>query len=258
MVKQLFCALANKYAGRPILVIGGGPSVTHDLPRIPDNYVGCVISANQHGFKQDRFKVDYVTCVDFTMGHSRKPMSEELGQYGVPSITRWSWATYRLPNAWSYSGDTGMTGIAIAAALGGHPVLFTGLDRNIGDRKYFWQGPPDDPVGWERRRHQAMKLNRPNMLQSNQKLVEMTKGAQVRTMSGPLRGIFKTWDINEKLPPFAPTTAFHTALQTGKLYYVQAARLFLHPTDPIPQGTTLMLTDNEARAPLKDGRVRPA
>lgn len=257
-MKQLISSIVQKYAGKPILVIGGGPSVSRDLPRIPQDYPACVISANQHGFMQDRFKVDYIVNVDFTMSSSKEPMQKALGKYGVPTINRWHWADYRLPNPYTYSGDSGMTGIAVAVALGGHPVIFTGFDRNTGDRKYFWGEPPADRRVWELRQRTAARLNVQNNAQANQKILELTKGAQVRCLSGPMRSVFPLWDINEKLPSYQECKGMFICYHSGKPYRVKSPRLFLHPTDPIAQGTVLLLTEAEARGPLQDGRIVPA
>ena len=217
----------------------------------------CVISANQHGFYQTRFPVDFVTNVDPTMGLTRQPMQQELGKYGKPFINRWSWADYRLPDAWAYSGDTGMTGIVIGAALGGHPVLFTGMDRNVGNRKYYWQDPAADQRQWEQQRQRAFKLNMDALQQGNRKLIELTQGAEVRACSGMLTNIFGKWDINEKLPPWKPPQLAQRFYAEGKPYTVVCPRIFLHPADPIAQGSVVTLTGVEAARFLREGKIRP-
>ena len=245
---QLVSELHGKYAGKPILVIGGGPSVPADLARIPRDYISCVISANQHGFMQGTFAPDYVVSVDFTFGSTREPMREALRRFSdKPNINRWSWADYRLPE-WTFGGDSGFTAIVVALILGGHPVLATGFDRRTGDRRYFHEPvPPKHWVG-------HLPASRDNMKVQNARLIALGEGHAVRPMSGPMTAFFKRWDPREVLPPAAQTPL---GGQRGRLYNIVKHPAFLHPTDRL-QGATVTLTDNEARGLIAAGKVRLA
>ena len=96
--KALISSLYGKYEGKPILVIGGGPSALTDLATIPLDYPACVITANEHGYKQDRFKVDYSVSVDFTYNTGHILMERHLAKFNAVTISRWTWADYRLPD----------------------------------------------------------------------------------------------------------------------------------------------------------------
>lgn len=240
---QLFSALCDgRYAGRPILVIGGGPSAKADLLKIPLDYPACVISANEHGFKQDRFKVDFIVSVDWLYGGSKIPMSDFLRQFGTPTINRWSWAHYRIPE-FSFCGDSGLTAIVVATMLGGHPVIPLGMDRYLGDRRYFWQDVPEH--GWGNRRAHG---NVDHIRQTTEQCVDFTRDSQVRMFDGPMRAYWPALDMLEHLPKYVPCGAPQCTLE-GKTYRIASEPIFIHPTDRIDSGT-IVLTKNEAHPHL--------
>ncbi|MDE2098505.1 MAG: hypothetical protein KGL39_14725 [Patescibacteria group bacterium] len=244
----LLSDLRDAYARRPIIVIGGGPSVANDLHKIPKSYPACVISANEHGFRQDRFDVNYIVSVDYTYSMSRTPMREKLAQYGRPSINRWSWADYRIPE-WHFNGDSGLSAIAVAVMLGGWPVIALGMDRWVGPKRYFWQ---EAPSGWDRRR----QPNSDSIRVNTQRCVEFCAGFPVRTLSGVMQTYWPKWEGPDA--DYGPWVA-HAAPQrtlTGKPYSI-LARIFLHPADPVDHGP-LILTAREAQPFLRVGKIRPA
>lgn len=246
MQQQLLSSLCERYQSRPVLVIGGGASALKDLERIPRDYPACVISANQHGFMQDRFLVDFVVSVDYTFASSRTPMQEYLAQFCAVNINRWSWADYRIPE-WSYGGDSGLTAIMVAALIGGHPVIPVGMDRYTGDRRYFWEATLDPK--WAARR-QGMNVN---ARANNDRCITFCEPTCVRVFSGPLREYWPHPTFNAAtLPPFVPHPAPQRTL-TGKLYNVHEP-IFLHPTDRVTEGP-ILLTDQEAKGFLRFSKI---
>ena len=239
MTNQLLSALVGKYSAQPILVIGGGPTAGDWIPKLPLNYFACVISANQHGFLQDRFKVDYIVSVDRTFGNTRLQMEDYLRPYMTPSINRWSWAGYRIPE-WNFNGDSGLTAIAVAAILGGHPVVAIGMDRLAGDRRYFWETQPE--AGWHRR----APANLDNIRVNVQRTVDFCRDTLVMTAEGPMRPYWYPIDLDAQHPPWKPHEAPQCTL-TGKLY-TPLKQIFLHPADPVSK--TILLTENEAKPHL--------
>lgn len=243
---KLLSSLCGPYNGKPILVIGGGASALADLARIPQDYPACVISANAHGYYQDRFKVDYVVSVDFTFASSRLPMQEYLARFGAVNINRWSWADYRIPE-WSYGGDSGLSAIMVAAMLGGHPVIPVGMDRYTGPKRYFWE-EDSDPSWAARRLGQNI-----NARSNNDHCIRFCEDACIRVFSGPLRENWPHPTFNAAtLPPFVPPTMPQCTLQ-GKLYTIRQP-IFLHPTDRVPHGK-ILLTDQEAKGHLRAGKI---
>jgi hypothetical protein len=233
-MKKLFCDLVPRYYGKPILVICGGPSVSANLERVPLDWPACVISANQHGYKQTRFKVDYVVSCDWFFGSSRTRMDEALKEHNPVHVNRWSWADYRIPR-WDFNGDSGLAAVCVAVLLGGHPVLVLGLDRWCSAEKYFWgESPPD----WKRR----TLPNSDNVEVSTAYTVEFCKQAQIRVFDGPMRRYWKT-SVDAPLPPFVSKQ--HAALLPGKPY-VMLRPVFFHPQDRVDE-SVFLLTEPEAR-----------
>lgn len=196
-MQRLVTELLHRWAGKPILVIGGGPSVLRDLPNLTIE-PACVISANEHGFKQDRFKVDLITNVDKQHCLLKEPMEKILRPYGVPIVNRHTWADYRLPD-WTLAGNTGQQAVALAALLGASQVIVTGLDMWQGGRVYFHDRGAKAP------KHKAPKASmRRRTKERIRPLVAFCSGAHVRPMSGPMTQFFKQYDPAEVLKPARP------------------------------------------------------
>jgi hypothetical protein len=246
--RQLISALYGKYEGKPILVIGGGPSAAADLERIPVDYPACVISANGHGYKQNRFRTDYIVNVDYTYNVGRILMERYLAQFSCPKINRWSWADYRLPE-WKFAGDSGFTAVVTANMLGGWPVLVTGLDRFSPGRRYFWETA--DPA----KPYKGTSWRPPHLQNQLDGLKKALPGACVRPLSGPLTSVFPAWGgVESELPPYTPAEARRPAA-TG--FRVQAQRkCYLHPADPIQPGVIMPMTPGEAERLLFTSAVK--
>jgi hypothetical protein len=250
MRQELLSALFQKWAGRPILVIGGGPSVLADLPRL-DIEPACVISANEHGFKQKRFKVDLVVSLDRTHCLEKRPMAEILKPYGVPLVNRYSWADYRIPE-WTLAGNSGMAAVGVAAALGGNPVIVTGIDMFAGGRRYFHDAGVKAPKD-KGPRILASKRHRLRLMS----LVNFCKGANIRPMSGPMQEFFPKYDPKESFPACRPV-AYRTKLEREKPLRVLGVRSFtlfngdaVHPDNEIVITQRELEVDNRLRCSVK-------
>jgi hypothetical protein len=203
VTQQLISALFDRWAGKPILVIGGGPSVNKDLQ---EKYLpitpACVISANDHGMKQTRFPVDLLVNCDKIHCLLRTPMEKILKPYNVPIVSRHAWANYRLCD-WVLQGNTGMTAIAVAAALGGSPVIVTGIDMWKGGRVYFHGAPPAPAAQCKSRRRVSGGVSR----RDKEKVLPLKRfcaGARIRPISGPLTEWFPQYDPAETVKPSTP------------------------------------------------------
>jgi hypothetical protein len=194
---------------------------------------------------QDRFKVDYIVSVDNTFGCTRQPMKEYMAKYATPNINRWSWADYRIPE-WMFNGDSGMTAVAVAAMLGGYPVIALGIDRLSGDRRYFWQTTPEG--GWARRAPNNVDNVRVNVART----VAFCQDSLVFGTGGPMRAYWPVYDPdyakpgNQRPPPFVHHEAPQMTLK-GK-WYTSSTTIFIHPSDPV--SGAVLLTDQEAKAHL--------
>lgn len=197
MAQRLITELFHRWADQPILVIGGGPSVLRDLPKLTIK-PACVISANEHAFKQKFFPVDLITNVDKRHCLLKEPMEKILRPFGVPIVNRHSWADYRLPD-WTMAGNTGMQAIALAALLGASQVIVTGMDMFEGGRTYFY-----DRGAKPAKHHRPKSALRRRAKERVTPMKTFCAGAHVRPMSGPLTEWFKQYDPAEILKPARP------------------------------------------------------
>jgi hypothetical protein len=237
---------------RPILVIAGGPSVTRDLASLPSDFrPALVLSANEHGCKQDRFKVDFIVNCDKKHCMLRVDMEEHLRPFGVPIINRWSWADVRLED-WTFAGNSGTTAVAVAAAIGGAPIVVTGIDFWGTGRRYFHDGteaPTKKTYAWQR--HDPMPITKPDKRLGA--LAEFCGNAVIRPMSGPMLTRWKRYHPGEQFGA-APIISYSRRVFATADY--RAVRNFPFGNGDIVQaGTVLRLTKREADGFLRTGKI---
>lgn len=248
-MQELITSLFGRYDGNPILVIGGGPSVNEDLPRlVADGFKpACVISANEHGFMQSAFPVDFAVNVDKHHCALKRHMAEILRPFGKPIINRHSWADYRLPE-WTFSGNTGLTAIAVACVLGGDPVVPIGIDFWSSGRHYFHK--PYELTKREQRWMASRKApSGPDRRLRN--LMQFARGATIRPVSGPLLTAFPAGN------PTHPVAYRERIAQLPWSHYVaQRCFSFSGNLDRVQAGAVLALTEKEAAPLLRRGYVQ--
>jgi hypothetical protein len=238
-VQQLISALFDRWSGQPILVIGGGRSVNRDLPALKLK-PACVISANEHGASQSFFPVDVYVNVDKRHCLKKVPMEQLLRPLGGIIVNRHSWADYRLPD-WRLQGNTGLTAIALAALLGGNPVLVTGIDMWHGGRLYF-----HDRNGTPRQEKHIRATVTRRDIAALKPLQAFAAGANIRPLSGPLCEFFPAYKPTEILPPAQPVV-YRRALIGMKPVIATATRHFKFSNqDMVPAGRQLALSPDEA------------
>lgn len=247
MQQQLLQALAGKWLNKPILVMGGGPSVSEDLPRLTIT-PACVISANDHGSKQDRFPVDlYVNC-DKQHIFKKVPMESILRPIveakGGAIVNKFSWADFRLAD-WSFEGNSGLAAVVVAAALGGNPIIVTGLDFWHGGRLYFHGGDGRKPTA--KRRTQAMALSLVEKRKKIHPLLAAIRGANLRPMSGPLTLAFPTYDPAEVVPSYSPTPYREKMLKLRSIPVEATRRFSMSANDSVRVGKLMTLSEGEYR-----------
>jgi hypothetical protein len=134
-------SLPQQYRGQPILVIGGGISFREALELVPADLPRCVISANEHGFKQDKFVVDYIAFSDAVHSRFRASTEKCFNRFDTPTISPHPWADYVIDGWENYGRDAGFVSIQAAVAMGGNPIIVGGVDctRSRYNKSYFWQ-----------------------------------------------------------------------------------------------------------------------
>jgi hypothetical protein len=251
-VQRVISQLFDWYVGSPILVICGGPSVTADLPKLSADFApALVLSANEHGTKQDRFKVDYIVNCDKTHCIRHVPMEGWLRQFGAPIINRWSWADVRLED-WNFNGNSGTTAVAVAAALGGSPIVVLGIDLYATGRNYFYDTATD--LSPQKKRLAA----RPIISQPERRLGRLwdfTKGAHIRPLSGVLTTRWPKYTPGEQLgpPPVIPYT--RDAQARAPAAYRALKGFPFGNMDIVARDSVIMLTKREADLHIRTGHV---
>lgn len=132
-----FCELstmAGYFAGKTVLIMGGGPSLEDDLEQAGD--FDAVISANGHG--ADLIEPDYVVAVDSNHGVTKEPMQSYLrGITNAPAISPEKYADIVIKQ-WPgmprrmYSG---ITAIYVAGKMGAERIVLAGMDNYDGQKK---------------------------------------------------------------------------------------------------------------------------
>lgn len=192
MVKRLAGVLRNTRPG-PILVIGGGPSVPADLAKLEVEPTA-VISANEHGLRQELYPATHAVCLDVYHGRTRTFMGDLLGS--VPIITPNWFGDYRLAE---YKGNmnTGLTAIYVALLMGARPAIVTGIDfyrwHDKAAATYFHDADADS---------NSLTKKGDNFVKQIDKMIERVGGlsAPIRPLSGPLLEHFRAYDPNELVP----------------------------------------------------------
>jgi hypothetical protein len=233
LVPQLISAIFNRHYGKPILVIGGGPSVIEDLPQLPDpSYFSAIISANDHGFRQHKYPVTYGVSVDKTHIERKMPMRCFMQAFKIPLINRHSWADYRLVD-WRLITNSGLTAVTVAAVLGGHPVVTTGIDMWVGGNLYFHR---------VRDKFRASPT-RDGVRNKMRELGQWCGPAVLRSLRGPVAEHHGVFDPAEILPAVV-AHSYRSAI--GPPVYGKAKDDFLWAQgDHVPRGTPLVMSPAE-------------
>jgi hypothetical protein len=254
-MQRVISDLFETYRGKAALVIAGGPSVVQDLPTIPVDFrPALVLSANEHGCKQDRFPVSYIVNCDKKHCLLSIDMEPHLRQFGVPIINRWSWADVRLED-WTFSGNSGTTAVAVAAALGCSPIVVTGIDFYATGRKYFYGA--DALVPPKRRAWVLSNTPTPKTPPDKRlnKLVEFVGEAHIRPMSGPMLTRWKRYHPGESFGP-APIIGYARRVFGAAPY--RAVRGFpFGNSDIVRKDSVILLTKREAARFIREGKVAP-
>lgn len=174
---MILSEVALSLSGRPIVVMGGAPSLISDLEKIKSNAFW--LSANHHGHLVR--PADYLVCSDLTHQVTGKSMADEMAEYGVPTISPHLWSDIRVnDHPQDFPMNSGILALWVAAALGGYPVIAAGFEFFRG--KTYHHDPDAKTTGRiDMDRYDAMVRH----------LIKAAPGAHFRAISGPLTRHFK-------------------------------------------------------------------
>lgn len=172
--------LALRHAGRPVVVMGGGPSLPAQLSNCPSDAI--YISANQHGVMLR--SADYVVALD--------DLEQVLRPFGLPIVGRRLWCDYRFPE-WGNDADSGQAGMLLGSIVGGYPVILTGMDCFQGGT-YF-----HDPEAHSSGNRATLEWHLDRWRKAATRVA-----APVRSCGGPTATIFPPWDPSEVFDDYVP------------------------------------------------------
>lgn len=237
----------------PILVIGGGPSVSSDLARLKELGAepAAVLSANDHGFRQSHYAVTYAVTVAATHRITGEDSRTYLTRAGARSIIAPGFcADYRIPD-FTAPINSGLLALVVAAALGGSPVIVTGIDcyrmRDKHAPTYF-----HTPTA----RSNSNKKKSSNFARQFLATRTLAKGAPIRPMSGPLLDFWPAYDPNEALPAAPPLPEIAQTWRETRPVVVDVVKPWSHTLGRTNRGQRLTLSTAEARGFLNSKHVR--
>lgn len=250
-MKKLVSELYGTNAGKPCIVIGGGPSVPSDLAQIPDWRNMLQISANGHGFRvPDAFPTFIFTKDDAECPPRPRrredgpfaPMEPQMRVFGVPIVSIQYWADYRCA-AWPFQGNSGQHALAVAALMGSAPVIGVGFDCYQG-ATYFDSNPNNvsrgkKPGYWQ---HRYTRFR------------ERFRGpTAIRGVSGILAATFGKYDPAETMRADVPEALRIYAKMPTVL--VRTKRAFRDPgkTTEIPADYVMPASEAEAQLLVNRG-----
>jgi len=244
---KVISELFEAYRGKPMLVIGGGPSVKEDLPHLSGFQPALVLSANEHGCRQDRFPVDYIVHCDKMHCEHKVSMVEYLRPFGKPLISKWASADVRLED-WRFGANSGVTAVAVAAVLGGSPIVVTGLDFWRSGRHYFHTPPTPTRV----RRGVPRPVLRADDKTLNP-LAQFVGSAHIRALSGLMA---KRWPLYRADETFGPPPALDYCRRNFQTREYRTTRSFHWSVrDTVAAKTVIKLSKSEAAILLREGKV---
>jgi hypothetical protein len=178
----LLAELALRHAGRPIAVLGGGPSLPEQLAQLPADAV--CISANQHGALLHPCR--YIVALD--------DIEDRLRPHGLPIISPRRWADYRVQDFGTWKGNSGLLGLYVAWVLGGHPIIAAGMDCYTGGTYFHDAEAPS-----------SSRDKQPQFFQERARGIPLPASAAVRIVGdGPLTAVWPRYRPDEQFPAYRP------------------------------------------------------
>jgi hypothetical protein len=216
-----FGELVMRHKGERICVMGGGPSLAHDLDSVKADVW---ISVNEHGAKLR--PADYVVCMDDVHTKKHVHMLKHLRQFtDAPIISPWHWGEWQL-STWPRSPFIPLSGVVaswVAYLMGAHPVIMAGFDCHGG--------------------HGAT-------LGQHRSYLPFVK-AEVRVVSGPLTQMYPAYVAGERRKPYVPPEVFTEHPEFADEIKVRVRKRVAVRGLEWPVGTELVVSRFEVRRQLQ-------
>lgn len=170
--------LKDREKGRPAAVLGGGPSLSGDMKKLPGDCVR--IAVNEHPFVIGVTDPDFLVFMDDPTQHP--PLwAAVCGSSGIkvsPNLEQTDVDLRGLPHAIHRS--SGIVAAWLGVWLGCAPVILCGMDLYQGDKKYCHEDYSDRPI---------FHVPLPEHIIRWRTLPDVTR---LRALSGPLVNEFGT------------------------------------------------------------------
>jgi len=172
----------NFYGGRPIAVLGGGPSLPADLAHVPAH--GVTIAVNHHALLL--METDFmVFCDDPANIPALQAAIRNFS--GLRISPQEAWSDFILDARWWDGGFSSALAVWAACWFGGDPVLLCGMDCYQGSVKYFYDRYLEEPGS----RHPAHEFGlEANLAAWRPAFHCCPRPERITALSGPLREIF--------------------------------------------------------------------
>lgn len=190
-MKPSILYIKGLYSPDPVLVIGGGPSVSEDLPKVMEDLKdkgAAIVSVNQHAFKAG-LNPQYMVFMDdprfrpYLMRYIN-PEDESAPYYIGPDQVG-EWTDYKMDIAHWMNGWSSGLATWLACHITTGPVILLGMDCYQGEKKFFHDDNDTAPI-------------QPTHLMSLKTYLDAWSGAhencpdpsRIMVCSGPLKEIF--------------------------------------------------------------------
>lgn len=240
---RLFRELLLSGAGRAAIVIGGGMSAPEQVSRAASTFPDALrISANAHGCRVG--PVDYMVSIDDVHGEIR------AAGCAAPFISHHAWADFRLVEQ-PQLDNSGCLATWVAWNLGSAPILLCGMDcYQGGPGQVYFHNPAAESTGtrldWRAHVRFWQRLS-----------ASLPDSAPVRTMGGPLEGLFAPFDPGEDFSGYVPPSrqALLRETEGKRVRFVRETRI---GDELFRVGQVIELPLRDARRAVQQKRAVPA
>lgn len=172
-IKPSVAALREIFAGRPVALLGGGPSLPADLKKI--KHLDPVLIGINHHAQLNGYACDIIVFFDSPARANLLAVAAEQAPIVVTS--HGNYATHMLDVPYINHGMTAGLGVWLADYIGAESIWLCGMDCYTGTKTYFYND--EVPQGFDLA----------GQLECWKRITETT-AAPVKAISGPLVDLF--------------------------------------------------------------------